>query len=306
MKGLIGIFLVSLIFMIACKGINDAPDEKRTMRFELADLKRQVGIVDEQNTNRSVVPGDSASTNAVQSLIVGALVTSRSTPYTSSLALTSTLLSALETDLTQSAQYFKITHLPTAENYVEFTVPPTSSGQWQIVAFAVSDKPTTLGEMKDSKLSGTALYLGFNEVFYSGNDGVDQAVEIKMKRACLVDTPPKGCAAYDEYKRAVVTAAVEIIEIKINDIPVTMVEYPIVVRDNPAATNVQQVSASNAASMLRLLAFSVDAISSLHVRTTHVTNPAEASACQAFATKTSLTVTELETACQVQDYKISF
>ena len=307
MKGFILFFLVSLIFLfVACKGINDAPEEQGTIRFELADLKRQVGIVEDQNNSRAVVPGDSLSTNAVQSLIVGALITDRSAPYNSSLALTSTLFSALETDLIRSAQYFKITHLPTTENYIEFMVPPTSTGQWQIVAIAVSNKPVTLGEMKDSKLNGTALYMGFNGVFYSGNDGVDQAVEIKMKRACLVDIPPKGCAAYDEYKRAVVTAAVEIIDIKINNQPTTMLEYPLIVRDNPLAINTQQFSAKNAADMMRLLAFSVEPISSLHVRTTHATNPIETVACQALASKTNLTVAELETTCQVQDYIIAY
>jgi len=240
--------------------------------------------------------GDSSATE-VKAILVGALaVISRDTPYTSSVTINDQVAQGFEDDLANSVNYFAITPLPSDLPYLEFKVPPPSAGNWQVVAVGLRTQPATIGELGDTAHKDTSIYYGFTESFSTYDSVGTDAFSLTLHRSCLSNQPPQGCASYDDslIKDPVVTAAVEIIGVKLNGVDYTPLEatFPIVV------SNVGD--AVNAVNQLKTIREEIQAtgvaIGSLSVTTTHSTNLNEPAACQGGT----------YSACQTQEYLVHY
>jgi hypothetical protein len=104
-----------------------------------------------------------------------------------------------------------------------------------------------------------------------------------MRRACLITTPPLGCAQYNLDHFSVVSSGVEIVGVKVNGLPVVGL-LPIVVRDggNDTAScrdiGPGYCTPAAAADLLNGLT-GVSTAKSLTVQTTHQLSPGQSSNC---------------------------
>ena len=143
-------------------------------------------------------------------------------------------------------------------------------------------------------------------------DSISSSVNetIVLRRLCVRVPYPKGCASYREHKKVTVTAAVEILGVKVNgsanyyqstDIPA----FPWVVRDTPTAN---QVSVTKAKSGLRDLVTEMEnagiTIKKLVVSTTHKANRTESATCRNLADTAN--VNSYETQCEIAEYPYSY
>lgn len=216
-----------VVFVPGCKEFNDNPVERTgTLRIDVQSLQRQLGISQSNDKSASItnVPGDTEATNPVKGLIVGVmLVTSRSTPYTSDVAMTEATVENLTDELTNSQQFIVTLKLPTSKRFVEIRSPKKDpdSGGLQIIAAAVDFSIEELAEVGESAHENSLIYMGFIEKFYSVADIGDAALSetLVMKRACLNNETIKGCATFPDKltKDPVVTSAVEILGVRYND-----------------------------------------------------------------------------------------
>ena len=223
----IAIVIGLVVFVPGCKEFNDNPVERTgTLRIDVQSLQRQLGISQSNGKNASItnVPGDTEATNPVKGLIVGVmLVTSRSAPYTSDVAMTEATVENLTDELTNSQQFIVTLKLPTSEKFVEIRSPKKDpdSGGLQIIAAAVDFSIEELAEVGESAHENSLIYVGFIEKFYSVADIGDAALSetLVMKRACLNNETIKGCATYFDSisEDPIVTPAVEILGVRYND-----------------------------------------------------------------------------------------
>ena len=302
--------IIMSVLLFGCKDINEAPKESEssTFRMELAGLQQQLGYNAVQSKSIQAAADNSDITGSIKSVVIGAMVvTKRATPYTPDLALATSMRNDIKEDIINSASYFEVVHFPTTAEYVEFKVPPAGAGDWQIVAIASSKEYAHVGELDEADMINSILYYGFNGQFYKAEDIGNDPVDIIMKRACLIDNPPIGCAAYDEFKTPIVTSSVEIIDVQINGVSVAdKAVFPVIVRNTNDESYLQQKSPSKAISFLKVLINGQDSISELLVRTTHASNATESAACKALADVKPLTVAQLEAACEIQENRIYY
>jgi hypothetical protein len=210
--------IAALLLMVAALGLagcgNDNPSTSGgTMKVDIRGLKQQMGVGGPSTMSTGV--SDSPATTAVKSLIIGAVViTFSNTPLDETTQVTSDLQDKLASDVINSINYFSIVDLPTNDDFVEFKVPPPSAGNWQVAALGTRDQILTYTDLDDENV---AIYYGFSPKFYntSGDSGPD--VPITMSRACFIDSPPKGCAQYDETGAPVVTSDVLVYGVYLNN-----------------------------------------------------------------------------------------
>jgi hypothetical protein len=305
----IGIYLILFSLVPSCGEFNDNPRET-TMKImvDISELKKQFEY--SSDSDRSI-PGlpETEANSAVKSLVIGAIVISRDTPYTLDEALTDEDLEDIEDDVLNSAAYIDFVNLPTTEDTVEFLVPPPSAANWQVAAIGVNFEMDYLDQLSEDKHDDAVMYYGFTPQFYHYDDiEEDTIIELEMKRNCLgnEEIHPNGCASYSNILSddPIVTPAVEIVDVKINDVSVSPEYFPIIVRSEADGTNV--VTSGTAISILKGFrdASSLDIGDTLTVITTHSKNPLETDACQAFADESSATVSQLEN-CEQQTYNVS-
>lgn len=309
MPGYRVIFLF-LLLLGGCSEWNDNPAETGNLLLNLRSIQHQLGIVIQENrlNEKSVtVPEDTASTTEVKALVVGALVvTSRSTPYSKDIALTGAVEEGMKTDLQNSVDFFKIVRLPTADKNIPLKLPPSTAGNWQPIVVGLRTVPALLENLADTEHQDSDIYYGFTSKFYStDNINNNEIIKLTMFRNCLGTAPPKGCATFHSNidKNPIVSASVEIIGVTYNGgTDYSSSSFPIIVHlstDEAAAVT----SLASIRDQIKLL---VTTVSDLVIQTTHSGNPAESAACQALNTSSSLTVTQLKAACEIQEYKIKF
>jgi len=351
-KAYIALFFVIVTGMVisvpGCKEFNDNPVERAgNLIIDLNSLQRQLGInpSDAKNASITNVPGDTDATNPVKGLIVGVmLVTSRSTPYTSDVAMTEAIVENLTDELTNSQQFIVTLKLPTSQEYVEIRSPKKdpASGGLQIIAAAVDFAIEELAEVGESEHENSLIYIGFIERFYSVDDIGDSALDetLVMKRACLNNNTIKGCATYPDKltEDPVVTPAVEILGVRYNDTAgVEITDYtsgnfygyrnsaifPMTVWTEIEASNAKTALKSAVLSISQKLlsssgdpdfALTTDPITNLTIITTHSKNTSwELDACRTFwaSSPSSSALDQMiwdattdSKTCDVQAYKV--
>jgi hypothetical protein len=307
-----------LIFgLMGCKDINDnPPPEAPRLTVDLQDIQRQLGYVMSPNGSHRATEPDRAIailendvTTPALSLLVGAIVVSnRNTPYTSDIAINRSIDLFFGSDLTSSGEYLRIIDLPTATGTVEFKVPPPSAGQWQVLAIALSSRPKLVSQLSDAEHKDAAIYYGIAGRFFSSDDIGRTPIPLKLKRVCLLDSPPKGCASFARTITGapVVTTAVEIVGVKVNgnDFTSTQVDLPIFVHNDADVATARSKLAT-----IRDEVRALGTVSSLTVRATHTQNPDETEGCRALSDVTNeneFTAMQLRTHCDVSEYSAHY
>lgn len=187
-----------------CGDLNGNPAESSggTATVSLDALQSQMGY---STSGGIVAPAGNDWTTVVDGLVVGAIIVSQSTPYTAD-TIDDDTSSNIEDDAVNSINYFSIIDLPTSASTVQFFIPPPSAGNWQIAAIGLTSTPNLLGDLD----GGDAAYYAFSDTFLNTDDVEGTTVSLTLKRACLSDEPPKGCAQYDSDGTGVVTSRVTI------------------------------------------------------------------------------------------------
>jgi len=315
----IGIYLILFTLLPGCGEFNDNPREtKMKLTVDISELKKQFEYSSDSDNGDSLEKefrgisglGETDATSAVESLVIGAIViTARDTPYTTDEALTDEDMEDIEDDVLNSAAYIDFVNLPTSDDTIEFFVPPPSAENWQVAAIGVNFKMDYLEELDETEHDDAVMYYGFTPIFYKHDDiEEDTILLIEMKRNCLANeiVHPNGCATYSNILSddPIVTPAVEIVDVKINDKSVSYSDFPIIVRSE-AVSDTNVVTSGTAVNILEgFKDSSLDIEDTFTVITTHSKNPLETEACKALADKASATVEELKNDCEVQTYKV--
>ncbi len=326
----LGIVIFASLLFTSCKEMNDDPaDKKASLNLNLKNIQHQLGYTDQQIASSRGVssaltqPGDSPATSTVNVLIIGSITVNGldgrrgNNPYSIFEPLTSDLKDDLEADLTNSANFIETIILPTSSETVEFKLPPEGAGNWQVVAAAVNfsslsgNTPPTLQEAAEEDI----LYAGYSSNMYNTPNVLKNGISetLILQRNCFNETVvPKGCAtySYDISDNPIVTDAVEIVGVKINDTDVSHdiligPSFPYVVRTSAGSFN--QMTASYAIERLKAIRTAFGgSISTLTIITTHSKNPTESSACKVFANvdTTSDYNTKIKNACEKQVFKM--
>lgn len=311
----IGIYLILFTLLPGCGEFNDNPREtKMKLTVDISELKKQFGYSSDSDNEDSLektvrsIPElpETEATSAVKSLVIGAIViTARDTPYTTDEALTDDDMEDIEDDVLNSAAYIDFVNLPTSDDTIEFLVPPPSAGNWQVAAIGVNFKMEYLDELDETEHDDAVMYYGFTPVFYKYDDIEEDTVfSITMKRNCLANEEihPNGCATYSNIlsDNPIVTSAVEIIDVKINDESVSYSDFPIIVRS--------EADAEAAISILNDIKDNYPLLGIgdyLTVITTHSLSPLQTDeACKALADNPSATVDDLIEYCGDQTYNV--
>lgn len=262
-------------------------------------------------------PVDSIATTAVQSLIVGAVAIGfQATPLGPNTAITDTLKTSIRNALLNSTKFITLVRLPSNQSFVEFNVPPPEAIHWQVVVVGTRDTLGSLPDMRDD----SPIYYGFNTdangtgVFLSAKTVGSTPIDIQMKRACVVTSPPNGCAQYKDRSTPVVTQGVEIIHVYgINpNGTVSSTELlaggPLVVRSTGGATCNSSAGCTVAVAVAAMpnsaaLAPYIGAV----VQTNHQRSPAQTADCIGASTDTLADLAKLNTpSCSVETYTTMF
>ena len=320
---LIAIYLILFTLVPGCGEFNDNPREtKMKLTVDISELKKQFGYSSDsdnedslEKTVRSIseLP-ETEATSAVKSLVIGAIViTTRDTPYTIDEALTDDDMEDIEDAVLNSAAYIDFVNLPTSDDTIDFLVPPPSAGNWQVAAVGVNFKMEYLGELDETEHDDAVMYYGFTPIFYKYDDIEEDTVfSLTMKRNCLANEEihPNGCATYSNILTdpPIVTSAVEIIDVKINDASVSYDDFPIIVRSE-AVRDTNVVTSGTAISILKGFrdayddAYGLGVEDTLTVITTHLKSPLETDECGKLE-DTSVTLNELKEKCEDQTYNV--
>ena len=301
---------------------NGAPP-RETVRVDLRALQLQVGVA--AGAAGIDVPQDSAATDQIKTIVVGPLTyRTYGKPYSlENDAWTDDINDKFTDDISNTGNLLLFIQIPTTKEYAEFDVPQVSSG-WQVIAAAATSVLKTPDDLQKDENKNSLAYYGVTEQAFTGAADLNSRdVTLTMQRACLVKAPftPKGCATYNKYKEASVTAAVEILGVRINvrglddgdsvmdDImsqPSVTWTFPMIVR-NPAAegevTPEEAMNRLNTVKLMiddRLASIPTGTISRLTVFTSHRENPTEKAACKQLTNQDS--VATYRANCEVQKY----
>jgi len=305
--------------LLGCKELNNNPppaDESPQVRIDLQSIQRQLGFGEISPSSTSTEKPlfgfstqDDAVTTPAKSLLIGALaVTRRSTPYTNDIAINRSLTSFFGSDLTDSGDFLRLITLPTSADTIEFKVPPSSAGHWQVLAIAFETQPKLISNLSDTEHENAAIYYGITDKFLSADDIGETPIALKLKRVCLLESPPKGCASFAKSLTGtpIVTASVEIVGIKVNGTEFTssLVNLPIMVRNDAEVSYANTQLATIRDEIREQLT-----VSTLTVQATHTENPLESEACRALTgvdNQNEYTNVRLKTHCEVSDYTATY
>ena len=283
-------FLLTLV-----PGCNDNPAPTQKIMLDLRDLQSQMGILPPSSHSRLSSPLAGSSVHSeIKALIIGPLTFRNHTkPYSINEPVDDKFETDFENDVPNTSDFLKIIPLPTEEEFVEFEVPAISDG-WQVLAAGIRTLPDTLQDLGEKEHDDTLAYVGFTEhSFLTPAELAESGVSLKLKRACASKSLPKGCATFNDKKKAQVSASVEIVGLMMNDVEVTSKVFPIVIRTDAQANTAEDV-------LETLVVDKVSDIKKLVVLTAHKLNPAESTACQALSE--TPTVQQLKTNCEIQEY----
>lgn len=290
----------------SCSNNNPAPRQK--IKIDLGKMQNQVGIAFRASGGIET-PVDSLASDTIRTLVIGPLTYNRhGKVYSIKEPITEEVKTDIGDDIVNSGPYIRFIPVPSAEEYAEFDVPPITSG-WQIIAIASNKVLTMPGDLQDKSNKDSLVYFGITEDSFTDVEVLKASdYTIKMRRACLSNPTPKGCAIYDKNKTPKISAAVEIIGVKVNNTDDALpyfvsaaVSFPIIVRDNPQGSQVSPATAVEKLNQLRQeMVAAGTVISKLTVYTTHRENPTESSACRQLLDSSD--VASYLSSCEVQDY----
>jgi len=294
--------ILSLLALAACDG-NSNPPDRPTLRVDLASIKQQLGggAGGGALSTRGIGQSGSPATTQVYSLVVGAVViTFTDQALASDTTLSDTLTDALEEDVKNSIVYFKIVDLPTAEDFVEFNLPPEAAGFWQVAAIATRAPISTFDDLSQDSIG---VYYGFDGV-RRRTVGTTENVNLDMRRACLITTPPLGCAQYNLDRNSMVSPGVEIVGVvdSQNASIAGTTPLPIVVRDTVSTNCATGCSPAAAAALLNAMTVANSGITGAVIKTTHQLSPGQPSNC----TATPQTAANLIANCGEEDFVTTF
>jgi len=315
-RWLLPLLLGTVLTLGSCAEWNDNPGN--TVRVSLYDIRNQMGF---ENTLSTLLngPEDSAATTGVQALVIGAMKTD--VAYTENDTITVALVDEIKAKAEASAQYFTIVHLAGSPDFVEFEVPPATAGTWQMVAIGTKSAITSLNQLTGGD---EAVYVGMEFGTLRTSDNTAN-VDLTLQRACLLNSPPLGCAQITATAvpgfSANVTTGVEILSVDVWDstgagwLPLGSTSaldgqlsflYPLKVRAGAAvstscggATECEQstIAGQLALSLATYFNGYNGATADVRVRTTHQLNPAATAACA-----NQSTVGLLEVECSIETY----
>ena len=332
--GLVGFLAFILSLTVGCADLNDDPPPANSgsggVTFSLTALAQQLGYRTDPTTGLHTTPAASEATTPVVALVSGAIVVRSRTlaqgPYSDSVPITN-LETQLETDLLNSIESLQLVQLPLppGQHNVTVRVPGPAAEKWQFLgaaftAAADGTSPQNLADLGEDKFQDSAVYFGFHPQFLktsvSGQtvtllDAVtgavvpETALTLTLKRACLITTPPNGCAQFDDdaARTPKVTAAVEITGVLVNGAADSTLNYPLQVRSGATGSCLSGYadSCTAAIAIQRLASIPLTGATTTIVRTTHQLSPGQSTTCQLAST-----VGGLETACGVQTYFTGF
>lgn len=297
----IGLILM-VLGLLGCKGLeNESESSKVSIDISglLANMPVASSSSDEPSSEQPEgvsSPTENEAQSAVKTLMVVPLTYSKhGEPYTNE-TFDDDTEEDFEDDAMNSVNFLQFIQLPTSSSTVELEVPTASDG-WQLLAAATKGTVTSAEEIEDSVI----VYLGFtNQDFQSADDFNDANVSLEITRYCDQDEEdrPKGCATFDGEKEAIVTSAVEIHQIKINDVDQGNGgnAFPWIVRSSPGTG---QITASTAASRLDSIVSAYgSSISKIAVHVTHQLSDGKSPACKALDYNSS--VASFRTECGEQ------
>jgi hypothetical protein len=302
--------LLALLALVAALGLsgcsNDNPREDGgTITVDIRGIKQQLGGGSGGFSTSTTGPGDSPATTDVKSLIIGAVViTFTDTPLTSDTNIDSGLEDKLADDVINSINYFSIVDLPTSDDFVEFKVPPPGADHWQVAAIGTRNKIAVFEDLSDESV---AIYYGFTPQFYNTSGDSGPTVDIEMKRACFIDDPPAGCAAYGDSYEAVVTSSVEILQVSNQGGNLSLPgshAYPIKVRDGGATGGNCNGTTPCAPSYVETILQTISGASgatALTVEVSHQQANGQSTACQS-----ATTVGNLRTECGSSTFESTY
>jgi hypothetical protein len=314
----LGLCSLLILITVGCKNLNDNPPplSENKIRIDVGEIQRQISAsagVHEENRQEApqytLTSSETVVSSEAKTLLIGAVVvTSRSIPYPSGAAVTTSIPEFFGNDLIDSGDFIQLINLPVTETYVEFKVPPQSAGNWQVFAVAFSTQPELVSDLSAEEHKKSAIYFGVKDQFFTAESIGNTPVPVRMQRICLQGTPPKGCASFGASLTAepVVTASVEIVGVRANGVDYTpgSVDFPIFVR------TAEDVTAA-IASLETIRDEIKDSLTatSMTVRATHAENTTESDNCQALSSVTNqneFTNTQLRTHCEVSDYQVTY
>lgn len=309
-KMLLPLYWVVLpLFFFMTNSCTNQNEEPLTVSIDLLSIQRQLGFM---NTNgMRLQSNDSPANEPLLTLIVGPLIFEENIriydPTTQ--PITDAVEDALEKDIVQTINYMKLISLPTDSDSILLELPETFGKDFQIFAVATDQRIDTIDDFAEDDNEDGKIYLGFSTTSYnidSISSSVNEAIVLRLRRLCVRVPYPKGCASYRKHKKVTVTAAVEILGVKVNenanyyqsnDTPA----FPWVVRDIPKG---DQISVDQAKSRLRDLVTEMEnariTIDKLVVSTTHKANPTESATCRNLADTAN--VKNYETQCEIAEY----
>ncbi|MBF0351259.1 MAG: hypothetical protein HQM11_09500 [SAR324 cluster bacterium] len=304
MKKIGSLLVTSMLITISGCG-NEAPENKPGQAsIDLGDLLKQVGIVQSQSrVNGWVDNSTNEGVDPIKTLIVAPLTHSNNLVngvpqvYDPDAPVTDEISDNIKNDIGNTMDYISFIDLTNAEikaqDYIEFPVPARANTSWQVVAIASKAVLKSLDDIGDNappEKKESVVYYGFSKkAFNSAQDLASQfeAVSIQLKRACLSDPVPKGCATYNGKKKPVVSNGVEIHSVTVTHSTgeyVTTFSTPLVVRNAPDSG---QITKEDATTQLQSLVdeykstYGDTNIKKLTTKVTHMLNPAETTACKA-------------------------
>lgn len=217
--------LAALALLAGCFG-GDSSRGTGRIQINLAPIVQQLGGSSTQTTQSSgthstLLAGPPASTavTPVQTLVVGAIVIDfQDTPIGPDTPITDTVKNSLKDAAINSVQFLSLVGLPTSSDTAEFDAPPPGATHWQIVVVGMRDSITSFDQIGDN----SPIYYGFNAdangvpFFLSSATVGSQPIDIQIHRACLVKSPPAGCAQFQTDRTFLATPAVEIVGVYLN------------------------------------------------------------------------------------------
>jgi len=314
--------LISIIFVVTgCKQWNDNPAESGKITIDISSIQRQLGYgtgdssaamaVDSTGDQTGPFHVASEATTQVKTLLVGAVVVrSRDTPFNSGIAITDTVADELADDIINSINYFTLVPLPAsvADSKISFAAPPEEAGKWQVTVIGADAELKNLADIAKDENKNTTIYYGFHEQFVNTSDDLNN-LQILLKRACLKEGPPKGCAYYHERRNndPVVTAAVEITKVEIDgnsllDPGPNAESFPLIVRETPNTT-IGEIDVQTAVNALQRIKDSVSNAKVTKISVTHAKNTLETAGCKDLVGPTSTSkpsIADLESNCEIQ------
>jgi hypothetical protein len=306
--GIISVALFSTI--IGCKF--DESDSSTKVRIDISELKKKLvtpSQVSESNRNYNVSSPSSDAQTAVRTLLIAPLTTiNHGGPYSPDEPFTSDVEEDLKKDAANSVDYINLVQLPTSKDYVEVEMPAISQG-WQLFVAAASLQISSNEDLTDDDKVDSLSYVGFTRQSFTSADEFNGAnVTLTMRRACLQDTIPKGCATFNDNKEAVASAAVEILAIEINGTAQTThaIPFPWVVRSDATQdlANIP-VSPSDVEARMNLVRSNFGtSIDLIKVITTHQLSVGQSSNC-ANLSLTDVTA-DFKTNCGTQEYSFIY